>query len=157
MAFRASIEIAAAGGRLEALILGPADMSVSLGFPSPGEGSRWDFVRGAILVAARSAGLQAIDGPFLQISDLDGLRASARRAMELGFDGKWALHPDQIEPLKEIFSPSAEEVERARAIVEALRGSEDSGAVMLDGEMIDEASRKRAELMIARAEAARTL
>ena len=149
--------IAAAGGRLEALILGPADMSVSLGFPSPGEGSRWDFVRGAILVAARSSGLQAIDGPFLQISDLDGLRASARRAMELGFDGKWALHPDQIEPLEEIFSPSAEEVERARAIVEALRGSEDSGAVMLDGEMIDEASRKRAELVIARAEAARTV
>ena len=64
----------AAGGRLEALILGPADLSVSLGFPSPREGSRWDFVRGAILVAARSAGLQAIDGPFLQISDLEGLR-----------------------------------------------------------------------------------
>ena len=150
-------QIAAVGGRLEALILGPADMSVSLGFPSPEEGSRWDFVRGAILVAARSAGLQAIDGPFLQISDLDGLRASAGRARELGFDGKWALHPDQIEPLDEIFSPSAEEVEKASAIVAALRGSESSGAVILEGEMIDEASRKRAELVIARAGAARTL
>ncbi len=132
-------------------------MSVSLGFPSPEEGSRWDFVRGAILVAARSAGLQAIDGPFLQISNLDGLRASAQRAREFGFDGKWALHPDQIEPLDEIFSPSAGEVEQARAIVAALLGSEGSGAVILDGEMVDEASRKRAELVIARAEAAHTL
>jgi citrate lyase subunit beta/citryl-CoA lyase len=150
-------EISAAGGSLEALILGPADMSVSLGFPSPEEGSRWDFVRGAILVAARAAGIQAIDGPFLQIADLDGLRVSAQRARELGFDGKWALHPDQIEPLNEAFSPSADEVARARAITEALHDSNASGAVMLDGEMIDEASRKRAELVIARAEAARTL
>ncbi len=150
-------EISAAGGRLETLILGPADMSVSLGFPSPAEGSRWDFVRGAILVAARAAGIQAIDGPFLQIADLDGLRASAQRARELGFDGKWALHPDQIEPLNEAFSPSADEVEQARAIAEALRDSPSSGAVMLNGEMIDEASRKRAELVLARAEAARTL
>ena len=80
-------------------------MSVSLGFPSPEEGSRWDFVRGAVLVAARAAGMQAIDGPFLQISDADGLRESAGRARELGFDGKWALHPAQVEPLNEIFTP----------------------------------------------------
>ncbi|MGZ8666498.1 MAG: HpcH/HpaI aldolase/citrate lyase family protein [Solirubrobacterales bacterium] len=150
-------EVSSAGGRLETLILGPADMSVSLGFPSPEEGSRWDFVRGAILVAARAAGLQAIDGPFLQIADLDGLRASAQRARGLGFDGKWALHPDQIEPLNEAFSPSAEEIEQARAITEALRDSPASGAVMLNGEMIDAASRKRAELVLARAEAASTL
>ncbi len=148
--------IGAAGGRLEALILGPADMSVSLGFPSPQEGSRWDFVRGAVLVAARAAGIQAIDGPFLKIADPDGLRASAQRARDLGFDGKWALHPDQIAPLNEAFSPSANEVSEARAIAEALRDSP-SGAVMLDGEMIDEASRKRAELVIARAAAARTV
>ena len=69
--------IAEAAPRLEALILGPADMSVSLGFPSPEEGSRWDFVRGAVLVAARAAGVQAIDGPYLQIADADGLRESA--------------------------------------------------------------------------------
>jgi len=145
--------IAEATDRLEALILGPADMSVSLGFPSPAEGSRWDFVRGAVLVAARAAGVQAIDGPFLQISDADGLRASAGRARELGFDGKLVLHPDQIEPINLLFSPTPAETEQARAILAALEDAED-GAVMLDGEMIDEASRKRASALIARAEAA---
>ena len=112
--------IAEASPLLEALILGPADMSVSLGFPSPDEGARWDFVRGAVLVAARAAGLQAIDGPYLRIGDDEGLRESAARARELGFDGKWALHPDQIEPLNELFAPTAEEAERARAILAAL-------------------------------------
>ncbi len=150
-------EISTASERLQALILGPADMSVSLGFPSPQEGSHWDFVRGAVLVAARSAGLQAIDGPFLQISDLDGLRASAERARDFGFDGKWALHPDQIAPLNEVFSPSAAEVAQAEAIVEALQAAPQSGALMLEGEMIDEASLKRAQLVMARAAAARAL
>ncbi len=142
-------EIAAASSRLEALILGPADMSVSLGFASPEEGPHWDYVRGTLLVAARAAGLQAIDGPYLQIADTKGLRASARRAREFGFDGKWALHPDQIEPLNELFSPTSEEVARAQAILDALTGARD-GAVMLDGEMIDEASRRRAEALLAR-------
>jgi citrate lyase subunit beta / citryl-CoA lyase len=147
-------QIATASPRLEALILGPADMSVSLGFPSPDDGERWTFVRGGVVVAARAAGLQAIDGPFLRISDLDGLRESAARARDLGFDGKWALHPDQIGPLDEAFSPSAGEVARARSILAALREAPDRGAVMLDGEMIDEASRKRAEGLLARAGAA---
>ena len=145
--------IAEATPRLEALILGPADMSVSLGFVSPEEGPRWDFVRGAVLVAARAAGIQAIDGPCLEIGDPERLRASAGRARELGFDGKWALHPAQIEPLNELFSPSPEETGRARAILAALADAGD-GAVMLDGEMIDEASRKRAEALLARANAA---
>lgn len=146
-------EIAEASDRLEALILGPADMSVSLGFSSPAEGSRWDFVRGAVLVAARAAGLQAIDGPYLQISNAEGLRDSAGRARELGFDGKWALHPAQIEPLNEIFSPTSSETEQAQAILGALEDARE-GAVMLDGEMIDEASRKRAQGLLARARAA---
>ena len=148
---RSVSEIATASPRLESLILGPADMSVSLGFPSPDEGPRWDFVRGAIVVAASAAGLQAIDGPFLQISDLEGLAAAAARAREFGFEGKWALHPAQIEPLNEAFSPTPGEVSRAEAILEALAGAADGGAVLLDGEMIDEASRKRAEQVLARA------
>jgi citrate lyase subunit beta / citryl-CoA lyase len=148
---RSVSEIATASPRLESLILGPADMSVSLGFPSPDEGPRWDFVRGAVVVAARAAGLQAIDGPFLQISDLEGLAAAAARAREFGFEGKWALHPAQIEPLNEAFSPTPDEVSRAEAILEALAGAADGGAVLLDGEMIDEASRKRAEQVLARA------
>ncbi len=147
-------EIAAASDRLDALILGPADMSVSLGFPSPDEGDRWDFVRGAVLVAARAAGIEAIDGPFLQVADADGLLASAERAREFGFDGKWAIHPNQIDPLNRVFSPSPEEVAQARAIATALEGDSERGALRLDGEMIDEASRKRAELVLARAAAA---
>jgi citrate lyase subunit beta/citryl-CoA lyase len=138
---------------LEALILGPADMSVSLGFPSPEEGSRWDFARGTVLVAARAAGVQAIDGPYLRIGDADGLLESAGRARELGFDGKWALHPDQVEPLNRVFTPGRSEIEQARAIIEALELASD-GAATLDGEMIDEASHKRAEAVLARAEAA---
>jgi citrate lyase subunit beta / citryl-CoA lyase len=147
-------EIAASSPRLESLILGPADLSVSLGFPSPDAGERWDFARGALLVAARAAGIQAIDGPHLQVSDRAGLVASASRAREFGFDGKWALHPDQIEPLNEVFSPTVAELERAGAILAALERAPDRGAVMLDGEMIDEASRKRAEQTLARARGA---
>ena len=144
-------EIASASPRLEALILGPADMSVSLGFPSPAEGRHWDFVRGAVLVAARAAGLQAVDGPYLQVDDLEGLKESAMLARRLGFDGKWALHPAQVELLNELFTPTAEELARARAISEALdRGD---GVTKLDGEMIDEASRRRAEQLLARSRA----
>jgi citrate lyase subunit beta/citryl-CoA lyase len=154
LGLRHAHEIAEASDRLEALILGPADMSVSLGFPSPEEGPRWDYVRGALLVAARAAGLQAIDGPYLQVADLDGLRESAARAREFGFDGKWALHPSQVEPLNEIFAPTTAEIERARAIINALEREPGRGAVMLEGEMIDEASRKRAHQLLARARAA---
>jgi citrate lyase subunit beta/citryl-CoA lyase len=124
---------------------------VSLGFPSPEEGRRWDFVRGAVLVAARAEGLQAIDGPYLQVDDLEGLERSAMLARKLGFDGKWALHPAQVEILDNLFTPTAEELGRAHAIFEALdRGD---GATTLDGEMIDEASRKRAEQLLARSRA----
>jgi citrate lyase subunit beta/citryl-CoA lyase len=143
--------IARSSQRLEALILGPADMSVSLGFPSPAEGSRWDFVRGTLLVAARAAGLQAIDGPYLQITDADGLRESAARARELGFDGKWALHPAQVEPIEAALAPTPEELARAEAILAALERGDGRGAVLLDGEMIDEASRKRARRILGRA------
>ena len=99
-------EIAEASPRLEALILGPADMSVSLGFASPAEGPRWDYVRGALLVAARAAGIQAIDGPYLQIADTEGLRcrgparARARLRRKVGASprpgraAQRALHPD---------------------------------------------------------------
>jgi citrate lyase subunit beta/citryl-CoA lyase len=146
--------IAEASQRLEALILGPADMSVSLGFPSPHEGPRWDFVRGTVLVAARAAGLQAIDGPYLQVADLDGLKASAARAREFGYDGKWALHPAQVEPLNELFTPTQGEIEHARAILETLEHDPGRGAAMLGGEMVDEASRKRAKQLLARARAA---
>ena len=150
-------EIAGASGRLEALIVGYADLGASLG-RSPAAGEHWSPVLDCVLVAARAAGLQAIDGPHLDISDLDGMRAAAARARALGYDGKWALHPTQVEPLNEIFSPTGEELERAGAVIDALdraASGEGRGAAMLDGEMIDEASRKRALQTLARGSAAR--
>ena len=100
-----------------------------------------------ILVSARSAGLQAIDGPYLLIKDLAGLRTMAERAKGLGYDGKWAVHPSQLEVVNEVFTPSQEDYDKAEATLELLRHAheeEDRGAVMFGTEMIDEASRKMA-------------
>ncbi len=149
-------EIARASDRLEALIVGYADLGASLG-RSPAAGEHWLAVLDAVQVAARAAGLQAIDGPHLDIPDLDGMGSAARRARALGYDGKWALHPTQVEPLNEIFSPTEEELERAGAVIDALDRAASSGgrgAALLDGEMIDEASRKRALQTLARGSAA---
>jgi len=152
-------EIAETGDRLEALIIGFADLAASLGRPGGADypGDRWHWVRETVLVAARASGLQAIDGPHLRIEDLDGLREEGLRARALGYDGKWALHPTQVGPLNEIFGPSQEEFDRSAAILAALDEGEQGtgrGAVMLDGEMLDEASRKLAAQVVARGQAA---
>jgi citrate lyase subunit beta/citryl-CoA lyase len=149
-------EIAGASDRLETLITGYADLAASLGLPGRADypGDRWHWVRSTVLVAARAAGLQAIDGPHLEIADLDGLRVEAGRARALGFDGKWALHPSQVEPLNEAFSPTPGELEHATAVLRALERAGDQGAALLDGEMIDEASRKLAAQVVARGRAA---
>ena len=148
-------EIAHSSKRLETLIFGPADMSASLGLPTvtaglpmpgyPGDHFHWVLV--TILVAARSAGLQVIDGPYLLIKDLEGYRKAAMQARALGYDGKWALHPGQIDVLNDVFTPSQEEYDKAEAVLEAYRHAtevEKTGAVMFGTEMIDEASRKMA-------------
>jgi citrate lyase subunit beta/citryl-CoA lyase len=158
-------EIAHSSERLETLIFGPADMSASLGLPTvtaglpmPGyPGDHWHWVLERILVAARSAGLQAIDGPYLLIKDLEGFREMALRSRALGYDGKWALHPGQIEVLNEVFKPSQEEYDKAEALLEAYKHAtevEKRGAVMFGTEMIDEASRKMAEQFAQRGRAA---
>lgn len=150
-------EIAAASAPLEALIVGYADLAASLGRSASADypGDRWHFVRETLLVAARAAGLQAIDGPHLDISDLAGLAAEAERARALGFDGKWALHPSQIEPINRAFTPAEAELKRATSILEALAAAEKGRrALMLEGEMIDEASAKLALLVVSRARAA---
>jgi citrate lyase subunit beta / citryl-CoA lyase len=158
-------DIAAESDRAETLIFGPADMSASLGLPTvtaglpmPGyPGDHWHHVLSTILIAARHAGLQAIDGPYLLIKDLDGFRDMALRARALGYDGKWALHPGQIDVLNEVFTPSQEEYDKAEAMLEAYRHATDverQGAVMFGNEMIDEASRKMAEGLAARGRAA---
>lgn len=141
-------EIAAASARLDALILGYADLAASLG------GARdldaWLPAQHAIVVAARANGLQAIDGPYLGVAADEGFHAAAARARDLGFDGKWAIHPSQIDALNATFTPGEAEVERARAIVAALESAEE-GAVELDGEMLDEAVRTAALRVLARA------
>ncbi len=150
------IEIAAGSARLDALILGYADLAASLGRVAADLDS-WRSAQDAVLVAARAHGLQAIDGPYLGIAVDDAFTAAATRARDLGFDGKWAIHPAQVAALNELFTPSAEEVARARGVVEALaRAQEQSGqgAVALDGEMLDEAVRVAALRVLARAGAA---
>ena len=96
---------------------------------------------------------QAIDGPYFDIADVDGLRARAARARSLGYDGKWALHPSQIAPLNEVFSPTPAEFEQASGVLDELERAEQvdgRGAVLLDGQMIDEAMRKQAAQIVAR-------
>jgi citrate lyase subunit beta/citryl-CoA lyase len=120
-------------------------------------GDHWHFILSRILVAARNAGLQAIDGPYLLIKDLDGFRDMAVRARALGYDGKWALHPGQIDVLNDVFTPSQEEFDKAATVLEAYAHAtevEGRGAVMFGSEMIDEASRKMAEQVAARGRAA---
>src|SRR5688572_18705360 len=157
-------EIADASDRAETLIFGPADMSASLGLPTvtaglpmPGyPGDHWHHVLMSILIAARNAGLQAIDGPYLVIKDLDGFREMATRARALGYDGKGALHPRQNDVLNEVFTPTQDQFDKAEAIVEAYAHAteEMNGADMFGTEMIDEASRKMAEQLSQRGRAA---
>ena len=158
-------DIAHASDRTETLIFGPADMSASLGLPTvtaglpiPGyPGDHWHHVLSTILIAARDAGLQAIDGPFLVIKDLDTFREMSMRARGLGYDGKWALHPGQIDVLNEVFTPTQDEYDKAEAMLEAYAHATDverRGAVMFGTEMIDEASRKMAEQLAQRGAAA---
>jgi citrate lyase subunit beta/citryl-CoA lyase len=158
-------EIAAASDRLETLIFGPGDMAAAMGMPhsTVGQivdkypGDHWHWILMTILVAARNQNLQAIDGPYAQIRDLDGYREVATRSRQLGYDGKWALHPDQITVLNEIFTPSQDEYDRAEDILEAYQKAteeERKGAVMFGDEMIDEASRKMAAVHAAQGRAA---
>jgi citrate lyase subunit beta/citryl-CoA lyase len=138
--------IAAAGHGLEALLFGPGDFAASVGIPvlTIGAGS-WDYALARIAVAARANGLQTIDGPHAILGDEPGLLASAQRALSFGFDGKWAIHPDQIASLNAVFTPSPEQVEQARRILAGTGGAE-----RLGGEMVDAVSRKLAESVLAR-------
>ncbi|HYN52305.1 MAG TPA: CoA ester lyase [Thermoleophilaceae bacterium] len=148
-------EIATASQRVETLILGHADLAASLRRANPEQAcERWLYAQEAVLVAARAAGVEAIDGPFLAIADEEGLRRWAEHVRDLGYDGKWAIHPSQLALINQTFTPSDDELDRARDILAALAQAESDaarGAVQLDGKMIDEASRKQAERVVARA------
>jgi citrate lyase subunit beta / citryl-CoA lyase len=160
--------IAAASPRNETLIFGPADFMATVnmrglvvGEQPPGYdvGDAYHYALMRILVSARTHGLQAIDGPYLQVRDVDGFTRSARRSAALGYDGKWVLHPDQIAAGNDVFSPSQEDYDHAEAILEAYAHSTSEaggrrGAVMLGDEMIDEASRKMAIVIAMKGRAA---
>ncbi|HEX2913906.1 MAG TPA: CoA ester lyase [Chloroflexia bacterium] len=153
---------AASPERLEALIFGPGDFAASIGAPGLTIGGQvqgypghiWHYALSRILVAARANGLEVIDGPYAAFKDQTGLEESARLARLLGYDGKWAIHPSQIEPIQKIFTPEQEEVSRAERIVEAYEASlnqDQKGAATLDGEMIDAATVKMALRTLRRA------
>jgi citrate lyase subunit beta / citryl-CoA lyase len=157
--------IAASSSRLVSLVFGPADFMASIGMRSLTVGGQPDgyafdahhYPLMRILVAAKSRGLQAIDGPYAKIGDTDGLRAAAASVAALGYDGKWVLHPGQVDVISEAFTPAADEYARAVRILDAYERStsvDRRGAVMLDGEMIDEASRKLALAVVAKGRAA---
>jgi citrate lyase subunit beta/citryl-CoA lyase len=159
-------EICAASDRLETIILGPVDMSASMEMPSlaggldipdyPGDYFHYVFVK--ILMAGRANGLQVIDGPYVKVRDPEGFREFCKRTQILGYDGKWALHPDQVTILNEVFGVSQEQFDRASDILEAYEKAttegDRKGAVMFGDEMIDEASRKVAIKLVGRGERA---
>ncbi len=150
--------IATSSRRMEAMHFGVADYAAScrarttnIGGLNPDyPGDQWHHGLSRMLVACRAYGLRAIDGPFGDFNDADGYLDAARRSAALGYEGKWAIHPSQIDLANEIFSPPEAEVERARRILAALdeAAAAGRGAASLDGRMIDAASAKMAENLV---------
>jgi citrate lyase beta subunit len=145
-------EIAFASPRLETLVFGIADYGASLTMPSSGVSGhgdaeedlihRWHFPLSRMVMAAKAAGLAAIDAPFGDFKDETGLKKSCQQAASLGYDGKWAIHPAQLDTINETFTPSAEDISRAQIILKAYEEVKASGevATALDGRMVDAAS-----------------
>jgi citrate lyase subunit beta/citryl-CoA lyase len=162
-------EICAASPRLETIVFGPADFAASTEMPvltggvqiAEYPGDHFHYVFSKILMAGRANGLQVIDGPYLKIRELDALRDYTMRTRILGYDGKWALHPDQVKVINEVFTPTQEQFDHAIDLLEAYEKAttegdpgERKGAVMFGDEMIDEASRKMATKFLRRGERA---
>ena len=158
-------EICDASPRLEAVVFGPADFAASIEMPVltggiqiddyPGDHFHYVFTK--ILLAGRASGIQVVDGPFLKIREQELFREYCSRAHALGYDGKWAVHPDQVPILNDVFSPTQEQFDRAWAILDAYRTSaelERKGAALFGEEMIDEASHKMARKFVSRGERA---
>ena len=157
-------EIAAASDRLESLLFGSGDYSASIGIPHPSAsgnrgfeypGDLWHSVRSRILNAAKANGLDAIDGPFADFDDAEVYREHCETSAALGFDGKFLIHPGQIEVANEVYGPSEADIEHAREIVDALEEGdiEGKGAVNLDGVMVDIAHYQHAQGILEAAEA----
>ena len=151
--------IAMASDRLEAMHFGVADYAAScrarttnIGGLNPDyPGDQWHDGLSRMLVACRAYGLRPVDGPFGDFNDPEGFQLAARRAAALGYEGKWAIHPSQIDLANGVFSPPASEVDRAKRILVALEeaAAQGKGAAQLDGRMIDAASARMAENVVA--------
>jgi citrate lyase subunit beta/citryl-CoA lyase len=160
--------IAAASPRVETIIFGPADFMASINMktlvvgeqpPGYSEGDAYHYILMRILMAARAYDRQAIDGPYLQIRDVAGYRRVAERSAALGFDGKWVLHPGQVDVANEVYSPRQDDYDHSELILDAYHYYTSAaggarGAVMLGSEMIDEASRKMALVVSGKGRAA---
>lgn len=154
-------EIVRASPRLDAVIFGVGDFSLSQGarvdtnFVPMGEytGDFWAYARNKIMVAARIAGIDAIDSPYPDYADVAGYEAEARRSSLYGYTGKWAIHPSQVPIANDVFAPSAEEIALAHRNVAAYREAEAAGrgAVGVEGVLVDAAHVKKAEEVLARA------
>ncbi len=160
-------EIAFASPRIESIIFGPADFMASINMKSlvvgglhpdyPGD--PFHYILMQILMAARARGVHAIDGPFLQVRDVPAFEEVAKRSAMLGFDGKWVLHPGQIEPANRIYAPSQQDYDHAELILDAYEHATSEaggkkGSAMLGDEMIDEASAKMALVIAGKGRAA---
>lgn len=154
-------QICAASPRLESIVFGPADFAASIGMPVTtidetihhAPSNPFTYVFAKILMAGRANGLHVIDGPFLKVRDLDALRYAAQITASYGFDGKWALTPDQALVLNEVYSPSQEMFDKSYDILDAYRiatEKDHTGALMFGDEMIDEASAKIASSFVTR-------
>ena len=153
-------EIAFSSPRLEALVFGVADYGASLTMMSKGvsghgdkedfyPGHRWHFPLSRMAMAAKAAGLAAIDAPYGDYKDPEGLKRSCLMSAALGFDGKWVIHPDQIAIINELYTPSDEDIERSRRILEAYgkAQAEGMGSLAMDGKMVDAASIRVAQMV----------
>jgi citrate lyase beta subunit len=156
--------IAVASPRVEALVFGPGDYAASIRMPLAAigmpdrwdtdyPGHRWDYPLQRILVAARAAGVRAIDGPYADFRDRDGFRRSCLAARALGYDGKWCIHPDQVPIANEIFSADEAELTWAREILVANAEAEQAGrgSFAFNGQMVDAATLRMARATLARA------
>jgi citrate lyase subunit beta/citryl-CoA lyase len=147
-------QIAAATLRMSGLVFGLVDYAADVGAKELGAEQffYYNYAKAKVIAAARAAGLTCVDGVTLAIRDLEACARDARMAARMGFDGKWAVHPAQLEPIHAVFTPLPEEVSRARRIVDAYAAAaheRGQGAISLDDEMVDAANIRLAEKTLA--------
>jgi citrate lyase beta subunit len=149
-------EIAASDPRLTALIFGAEDLAGDIGAKRTPDGWEVFYARSAVVLHAKAYGLQAIDTVYVDLQDVDGLVTDTEQALYMGYTGKLAIHPRQVEPIQRVFTPSAEEIQQAKRLIDAHTAHQQAGAgaFQLDGKMVDMPIVRAAETVLARARAA---